>query len=62
MNIAVVCGGLSRERDVSISTGTCVASALRERGHAVALIDLFLGDESMKASPEKAFTVSAEEG
>ena len=60
MNIAVVCGGLSRERDVSISTGTCVASALRERGHAVALIDLFLGDESMKASPEKAFTVSAE--
>ena len=46
MKIAVLCGGLSNERDVSISSGTCIARALRERGHAVALIDLFLGCES----------------
>lgn len=43
MKIAVLCGGLSRERDVSISTGTGAARALRARGHQVALIDLFLG-------------------
>ena len=54
MKIAVLCGGLSRERDVSISTGTCVAAALRGRGHEVALIDLFLGDETARADPEGA--------
>ena len=56
MKITVVCGGLSRERDVSISTGTCVAAALRARGHEVALIDLFFGDETAKAAPERAFS------
>ncbi len=56
MKIAVVCGGLSRERDVSISTGTCVAAALRERGHEVALIDLFFGDENMASDVSGAFT------
>lgn len=61
MKIAVLCGGLSHERDVSISTGTCVAAALRERGHAVALIDLYLGDEQMAADPEGAFTCSSED-
>lgn len=43
MKIAVVCGGLSNERDVSITSGTCVARALRERGHKVLLIDLYYG-------------------
>ena len=33
MKIAVLCGGLSNERDVSISTGTGAARALRENGH-----------------------------
>ena len=61
MKIAVVCGGLSRERDVSISTGTCVARALRSRGHEVALIDLFLGDEAMQSSPETAFSSEKED-
>lgn len=56
MNIAVVCGGISRERDVSISTGTCVAQALRQRGHSVALVDLFLGSEEAREHPEIAFT------
>ena len=39
MKIAVLCGGRSPERDVSISTGTMVASALRKNGHLVALVD-----------------------
>ena len=56
MKIAVLCGGLSSERDVSISTGTCVARALRERGHKVALIDLFLGNEAAAAEPDALFT------
>ena len=43
MKIAVLCGGLSNERDVSITSGSCVARALRERGHKVVLVDLFLG-------------------
>ena len=46
MKIAVLCGGLSNERDVSISSGTGIARALRRRGHRVALLDLFLGCES----------------
>lgn len=56
MKIAVLCGGMSRERDVSISTGTCVARALRERGHEVALVDLFLGDPQGAEDPESAFS------
>lgn len=43
MKIAVLCGGLSNERDVSISSGTGIARALRGAGHEVALVDLFLG-------------------
>ena len=43
MKIAVLCGGLSNERDVSITSGSCVARALRDRGHKVVLVDLFCG-------------------
>ena len=39
MKIAVICGGLSPEREVSLSTGSTVASALRQKGHFVALVD-----------------------
>lgn len=43
MNIVVLCGGLSAERDVSITSGTVAAKALRQRGHNVVLVDLFFG-------------------
>lgn len=43
MKIAVLCGGLSHERDVSLSSGSGIALALRRRGYSVALVDLFLG-------------------
>ncbi|MCH5266793.1 MAG: D-alanine--D-alanine ligase [Lachnospiraceae bacterium] len=43
MNIIVLAGGLSTERDVSISTGTQVCEALRQRGHQAAMLDVFLG-------------------
>ena len=59
VNILVLCGGLSNERDVSISSGTGVALALRERGHHVALADLFLGFPGALSSPLEAFQSGA---
>ena len=59
MYIAVICGGLSAERDVSISSGTGAARALRARGHKVALVDLFLGNPSAMSDPRSAFTSDA---
>lgn len=45
MRIVVLAGGLSAERDVSLSTGAMVGKALRENGHQAVVIDLFLGIE-----------------
>ena len=41
MKIVVLAGGLSPERNVSLSSGSKVCQALRDRGHQVALVDLF---------------------
>lgn len=46
MRIVVLAGGLSTERDVSISSGILVANALREKGHEVVLLDVFTGYEN----------------
>ena len=56
MDIVVLCGGLSQERDVSISTGSGAARALRERGHRVILLDLYLGYEGETDDPKALFT------
>ena len=45
MNIVVLAGGLSPERDVSLVTGSNVCKALRENGHKVILMDVFMGRE-----------------
>ncbi len=55
MKVVVLAGGLSDERNVSLSSGVMVASALRKRGHEVALIDLFLGMEGREGSLEEQF-------
>ena len=55
MNIAVLCGGLSSERDVSITSGTMVARALRERGHRVLLLDAFFGCTEPYERPQELF-------
>ena len=55
MKIVVLCGGLSNERDVSISSGTGVARALRELGHHVVLLDLFLGYSGCMDLPAAIF-------
>ena len=46
MKIVVLAGGLSTERQVSLTSGTGVCRALRERGHQAILVDMFLGLES----------------
>ena len=46
MKIVVLAGGTSTERDVSLSSGNGVYSALKEKGHEVVLIDLYLGYET----------------
>ena len=45
MKIVVLAGGLSPERNVSLSSGCKVCAALRERGHEAALIDMYLGTQ-----------------
>lgn len=46
MNIIVLAGGNSTEREVSIVTGTKVCSALRELGHNAAIIDVCFGTKT----------------
>lgn len=43
MDIVVLAGGLSTERDVSLVTGNMVSKALRKNGHRVILLDVFMG-------------------
>ena len=61
MKIAVVCGGLSNERDVSITSGSCVARALREKGHKVVLLDLYYGYSGKYMDPAELFEREQEE-
>ena len=49
MKIVVLAGGLSPERNVSLSTGTMVTEALRGLGHHAALVDMFFGLEGKDA-------------
>lgn len=43
MDIVVLAGGLSSERDVSFKTGSMVTKALKENGHRVIMVDVFMG-------------------
>ena len=45
MKIVVLAGGLSTERDVSFCSGNMVYQALKDKGHEVILIDVYLGYE-----------------
>ncbi len=42
MRIAVLCGGTSSERDVSLASGATIAEVLMSAGHAVDLVDIAL--------------------
>lgn len=43
MNIVVLCGGISTEREVSLWSAEKICSALRKKGHKAILLDVFLG-------------------
>ncbi len=55
MKIVVMCGGLSMERDVSISSGTLICGALRKLGHQAVLVDMFLGLEDYEGNLNDLF-------
>ena len=40
MNIAVIAGGTSTERDVSLSSGKLICASLRRNGHNLYLIHI----------------------
>ena len=57
MNIAVLAGGLSPERNVSLSSGSLIAAALRRKGHKVLLLDVYFGIElPLGTDPISLFT------
>lgn len=45
MKIVVLAGGRSTERNVSLTSGLKITNALRTKGHDVAFLDLFLGND-----------------
>lgn len=61
MKIVVLCGGLSSEREVSLTSGSHVANSLRSRGHEVLLLDMYLGYEGRLSSVDKLFTTEIED-
>lgn len=61
MNIAVVAGGLSPERDVSLSSGAEIANALAGAGYDVCLIDLYTGEKQKKTNDRYAYAVPPRE-
>ena len=49
MNIVVLAGGTSTERDISIMTSVKVCESLRRNGHNANIIDVFFGIEDKAA-------------
>ena len=58
MNIIVLAGGLSPERNVSLSSGSLISAALRRKGHKTLMLDVYEGicDESIPENPLELFT------
>lgn len=57
MKIVVLGGGLSTERNVSLTSSTSVCRALRALGHKAIFVDMFLGLENYTGSLEQTFEV-----
>lgn len=56
MKIVVLAGGLSTERDVSLTSGSLVCDALRKRGHQAVLVDVYLGKPDMDMTKDVFLT------
>lgn len=57
MRIIVLAGGLSTERDVSLSSAAGICRTLLENGHDAFLLDVFLGLENPPSCLEDVFTL-----
>lgn len=57
MKIVVLAGGLSTERDVSLSSGAGICKTLREKGHDAFLLDVYLGFPYDADKLEEVFTL-----
>lgn len=55
MKIAVLAGGWSPEREVSLTSGTLIANALIQNGHEVALVDVYCGTDLPAGGAEALF-------
>lgn len=61
MNIVVLCGGISTEREVSLWSAENVCTALRGKGHKAILVDVYLGRNDIDGSNAFANIISVEE-
>jgi len=55
LNIVVLAGGLSNERNLSLKSGYVVSQVLEEKGHHVILLDAFMGYEEQEQIIQNAF-------
>ncbi len=55
LNIVVLAGGLSNERNLSLKSGSVVSGVLREKGHNVILLDSFMGYGEHETNIQDAF-------
>ncbi len=55
MDIIVLAGGLSSERDVSLTSGAAITKALRKLGHRAFLLDIYFGLEYDSDRLEEVF-------
>ncbi|HIT67613.1 MAG TPA: D-alanine--D-alanine ligase [Candidatus Merdisoma merdipullorum] len=60
MKIVVLAGGTSTERDVSLSSGSKIYRALKNRGHKAILLDVWLGYESETPVTEDLFDLDVD--
>lgn len=58
MKIVVLAGGLSPERDVSLSSGSLIANALMEKGHGVLHLDVYEGYQNTIHNMDELFLYS----
>lgn len=55
LDIVVLAGGLSNERNLSLKSGYVVSELLKEKGHKVILLDAYMGYDEQEQMIEDAF-------
>ena len=56
LNVVVLAGGLSNERNISLNTGKSVYERLKSKGHNVILLDAFMGYDEKELEINDAFS------